>query len=160
MSGFYDVMQVCRRGHIITNVAANEPQHISEHCPVCGAPTLVKCERCQAPLRGLYCHEGYLSVATDRQSYCYECGEPHPWTEERLQAAREFAGEVDGLSEKDRTQLAKSFEDIASDNPRTTLGVLRIKKYMAKVGKPVSDLLYKFAVDVASATAVKLMKGD
>lgn len=156
----HDVMQVCRRGHMITALAGSGSALVSEHCSDCGASTVIACEHCKATIRGFYVVDeyGYGGVAPDHPpSFCHNCGKPHPWTDERLQAAREYAAEVDELSPDERVKLAESFQDIVSDNPRTNLAVTRIKKYMVKVGKPVGEALYKAALDVASDAVKKLL---
>jgi hypothetical protein len=93
-------------------------------------------------------------------AFCYDCGKPYPWTEERLTAAREFAHELEGLSADERDQLSKSFDDIVSDTARTPLAVERVKKVIKKVAKPVGDALYKLVVDISSETARKMLTGS
>ena len=38
-----DVMQVCRNGHVITDMLRAHPESGLSHCDRCGAPTLDRC---------------------------------------------------------------------------------------------------------------------
>jgi hypothetical protein len=90
------------------------------------------------------------------ENFCYHCGKPYPWHAEKLEAAKEFAVEVE-LPDDERKLLVKSYEDIASDNASAPTGVVRIKRYMKKVGKGAADAMYKFAVEVSSEAIKKTL---
>ena len=155
----YDTMQVCENGHLITPGLQAFPEQGRRFCERCGAATIAACPSCQHPIPGQLC-EGAFHIFTDEDvmRFCGNCGRPFPWTTLKLYAAKAMADELEGLSDADRIDLKASFDDIAANTPMAEVGVLRIKKLMRKAGKPVSDLIYKFAVDVASETAVKSMK--
>jgi hypothetical protein len=54
----------------------------------------------------------------DAPSYCWKCGKPYPWTERRLQAAKQLVDEFDDeLDESDRAKLKESIDDLAKDTP-------------------------------------------
>jgi hypothetical protein len=157
----FDKAQVCRRGHRGTLYALTQPITVKKFCTDCGAPMVDACEHCGAHLRGVRHIPGVLSThAPATPSFCYECGKPYPWTEERLSAAREFALELEGLSSDEREQLSKSLDDIVADTPRTSLAVVRMKKMVAKVAKPVGEAFYKLVVDISSETAKKMLTGQ
>jgi hypothetical protein len=156
----FDKAQVCRRGHRGTAYALSQPITVKKFCPDCGSAMVDACEHCAAPLRGyrhipgvFHTHEPVVPA------FCYECGKPYPWTAERLEAAREFALELEGLSKDERELLSKSLDDIVSDTARSPLAITRMKKLVGKVAKPVGEAFYKLVIDIASETAKKSLTG-
>ena len=93
-------------------------------------------------------------------NYCHGCGNPFPWAAERIKAAKEHAGELEGLDPAERALLQEAIEDLAQDGPRTALGASRFKKLTQKAGQSAGSGLYKIAVDLASETAKKLLLGS
>lgn len=80
-SSWYDTMQVCENGHLITDMASKYPQHKKARCPQCGAATITACKNCNAPIPGHYHVPDGISVYTaPRPDFCQNCGEPFPWT--------------------------------------------------------------------------------
>jgi hypothetical protein len=130
-------------------------------CGECGSPTLAACLRCDHAIPGaVHLPTEFISPRQfEIPNFCSQCGHGFPWTAERLEAAQAFARELDGLSAEEREALAQSMADLVSDTPRTPLAVTRLKKAVQKVTKPVGDVLYKLAVDIASEAAAKSLKG-
>ncbi len=62
---YYDVAQVCLRGHLVNSGIKDTPQKSSDHCPKCGQPTITKCPRCGVEIRGQYHSpvEGYTVMS-------------------------------------------------------------------------------------------------
>jgi hypothetical protein len=158
VSHYVDTAQYCRNGHEITQRAATQPKQIEDFCSICGAATIAKCEKCEAPIRG-FNHMRVGGYATPRPNHCYKCGAQFPWVAEQLAAGREMIEFVDGLSDDEREGLKRSLEDIVAEGPRTQLGVLKFKAGISKLQKGARDVLYKVAVDVASETAKKMLTG-
>lgn len=78
---WYDTLQVCENGHVITTRAIKLPQHRANRCSQCGAATIMACKSCNAPIPGYYHVPGfYGSDDTQRPDFCEQCGEPYPWT--------------------------------------------------------------------------------
>ena len=102
MTAGYDVAQICRNGHVITSSARTMPQFMQNYCDKCGQPTMTKCEKCGADIRGSY--EEFFSSRFDTPAYCHNCGSPYPWTQSRLDAFDEMLEEFAELdaSDKDR----------------------------------------------------------
>ena len=50
--GDYDVAQVCRNGHAITDSLEEYPHYGRKHCPKCGLATISKCPHCDGKIRG------------------------------------------------------------------------------------------------------------
>ena len=78
---WYDVMQACMNGHIITSQARNRPEDLRKRCPKCGVETITQCLKCNADIQG-YKHTPLVSRASPKTppAHCHECGEPYPWT--------------------------------------------------------------------------------
>lgn len=152
---YYDVAEICRNGHVITTMAATYPEFRKKFCPDCGAGTITACESCGAEIQGTYHVPGVIGATSKRSapSFCHGCGQAHPWTEARIEAAKEIALEAEGLNDKERELLAASIDDIVRDSPRTELAAGRFKRLLAKAGQATRDGLYRVAVDVASAAA-------
>ena len=63
-----DVMQVCRNGHVITDLLRNSPERRLTHCDRCGATTL---DRCENAGQGQSLESGrtpYVNAFTSRRS--------------------------------------------------------------------------------------------
>lgn len=58
--GYYEVMQVCLKGHQITDYYNSLPELRQEFCNKCGAKTIYQCPQCHAPIRGDYVVEGVI----------------------------------------------------------------------------------------------------
>lgn len=78
---WYDVMQVCLKGHVITDVLISKPEHGREHCQKCGAKTISKCSHCKKDIPGEYHVPRVVVVAglPPPPSHCDGCGKPFPW---------------------------------------------------------------------------------
>ena len=78
---WYDVMQACTNGHVITSEASSRPEDLRKRCPECGDETITQCLKCNADIQG---YKHVPSVTYPRPNtppaYCHECGEPYPWT--------------------------------------------------------------------------------
>lgn len=78
---WYDTMQVCENGHVITSMAKKYPQHQAIRCSKCGAATMMACKKCSTPIPGYYHVPGVFGDDdTQRPDFCQNCGEPYPWT--------------------------------------------------------------------------------
>ena len=66
--------------------------------------------------------------------FCEYCGNPFPWTESALNAAKELADGLEALNEDEKEDLKKSIDDMVKDTPRTTVAVQKFKKLIAKAG--------------------------
>ena len=77
-----DVMQVCRNGHVITDLLRACPESGLAHCDRCGAPTTDRCETCGKEVPGGIAAVGLHAVGARRPpAYCAVCGAAFPWTE-------------------------------------------------------------------------------
>jgi len=65
---------------------------------------------------------------------------------------------MDELNDDEKQQLKESSNDILTDNPKTQVGVLKIKKYLGKVWKGLGEATKDIFVQIASETAMKMME--
>lgn len=76
-----DVMQVCRNGHVITDLLRTFPERGRTHCDRCGAPTLDHCLTCGRELPGAVPVPGLVPLGTPQPpGYCSVCGAAFPWS--------------------------------------------------------------------------------
>jgi len=90
-----DVMQVCRNGHVITDLLRTFPERGLTHCDRCGVDTIDRCPTCGQELPGAFVVAGLQPVGLrQRPQYCAACGVAFPWTK---QAAPSGQGALAGL---------------------------------------------------------------
>jgi hypothetical protein len=78
-----DVMLVCRRGHVITDLLRSCPERSLMHCDRCGAVTLERCPTCGRELPGALVVPGLQPIgARQPPAYCATCGAAFPWTKQ------------------------------------------------------------------------------
>ena len=155
---WYDVMQVCRNGHLITDRASSSPQHREKYCHECGAETIAACPSCQTPIRGHYHVPGVIAVGWTKPvpSYCHECGKPYPWTEARLQAARELIDLADA-PEAEKEALKADLPALTAETPRTQVAVARMSRFLRKAGNEVGAGLRSVLVEIATEAVKKVL---
>jgi hypothetical protein len=158
-AGRYQSAAICQRGHVLTANADEHPP--AKFCAECGAAVLMTCPGCGEWLRGHFVPAGVSGVGGvfDPPSYCFSCGQPFPWTTEKLSAAKDLADELEGLSADDRAKLKTAIDDIATGGPRAEVGAARIKRLAGKAGNVVGRAFWKIVVDVASEAAKKVLLG-
>lgn len=77
---WYDLMQVCENGHLITAYGKTSPEDLVERCPHCGAPTITHCKHCGTEIRGDKHIPGVACLGPIYPpTYCHKCGKPYPW---------------------------------------------------------------------------------
>lgn len=159
-NGRHDVAQICLNGHVINKYARTMPQFNKKFCPTCGVATIIACQKCNAHILGRYDVAGVIVFDEGpfpAPAFCHSCGAPYPWTESRLQAARELAQEMGDLTEDERETLAQNLDDIVADTPRTTLAATRWKRILSKVGPVATETFREILIDIISETAKKVL---
>jgi hypothetical protein len=71
----------------------------------------------------------------------------------------EYTHELDELSADDKTTLKATFLDLTVDSPKTEIAASRFKRILRKLAPDVGETIRKTVVQIASETAVKLIKG-
>ena len=151
----YDVAQICLNGHVTNESTQHVPQHSQDFCEKCGQPTITACLNCETPIRGAYWSLGWGTF--DLPAFCGKCGETYPWTETKIEAAREMALELEDLDQDDRDALAGSIDDLVRETPLTPAAATRSKRILGKVGQDAYEAFRKILVDVVSDAARKLL---
>lgn len=93
----------------------------------------------------------------DIPKHCHECGNLYPWTQRKIDAAKEFTDELDKLSKEEKDILKQSIEDIISNKPNSDAAVLRFKKLVAKAGNTAYEGLKDILISVLTEAAKKKM---
>lgn len=159
-SSGYDMAQICLNGHIVNDQTERHPHFNKRFCEKCGAETVVQCQQCGTGIQGKYHVRGVASLSITKKSppaYCADCGSAYPWTERKLQAAKDLVSELDDLSESERTTLSKSVDDLVRDNAQTPVAATRFKKVALKLGTDSASALKDILIDVVSKTAKSLL---
>jgi hypothetical protein len=75
-----DMMQVCRNGHVITDLLQTYPERGLSHCDRCGAATLDRCPTCGQVFSGAALVPGLQPMGTmAAPDFCAGCGAAFPW---------------------------------------------------------------------------------
>jgi hypothetical protein len=151
--------EVCARGHLTTGQLEYEPERAAKFCSRCGAETIRACLGCNAPIRGAYERVGSVINVRVPPNHCHNCGTAFPWTAAKIAAAKEYAAELQGLDDAEKSRLASAIDDLTVDGPRTELAVNRFKTLMSKAGQAMGSGLYKLVLDVATEAAKKAIMG-
>jgi hypothetical protein len=147
----YEPAQYCISGHLITYFAESEPDSTEDRCRRCGSPTITQCPKCKSIIRGF--KHGGMSP-TERPAYCHRCGEPYPWMEQAVIAAKALAQTL-AASPEDARLLEASIDDMVRDTPAATVAAVRFKSMVAKAGQSVADAFRDILVDVLSEAVKK-----
>jgi hypothetical protein len=145
--------QICPRGHVLSSDGKKELER-SEHCSLCGNVCLDTCPRCKAPIRG---QDVYLTSPYVRPSFCYHCGHPYPWMEERLQTAKELLDHDDKLSLDEREKLWDLLQYVMSD-PKSDLVPAKKKLIEINLGKAAAATR-DFITEITAKYLAEMSKG-
>jgi hypothetical protein len=156
----YDIAQVCLNGHVVNDSMRASPESNAKFCEDCGGSTISECGSCKTPIRGKYNSAG-LGFAYEflAPAFCSNCGNAYPWTEAKMNAARDLISLSD-LDDADKEALTTDLPDLAQDTPRTKVAATRFKKLVAKLGGGVASAVRDIVVDVASEAAKKTIFGS
>jgi hypothetical protein len=151
----YDTAQFCANGHCITTCSATSPEFKQDFCSRCGEKTLTSCPNCSASIRGYFHIPGVFgSTEIHTPSFCHKCGKPYPWVALKVTAGKELVDEFEGLNADERMALKGAIDDLIVETPRTQVAIVRVKKFLPKVGKAAADAFRKIMIEVM-AEAVK-----
>ena len=144
--------QVCKKGHLINEDANTHPEYNKKFCTYCGAETITNCVNCGAEIHA--CEwKGIIHI----DSFCYNCGEPHPWTKDALLAAAALIYETEEIPDDLKDRTVETLRDVITETPSTTLAVTRLKKCMTSAGKFASDSLRQFVIEFGCELAVRIL---
>ncbi len=160
MSEEYEVQQVCEDGHRITDCYNSSPEKRKKFCEKCGKVTLTACPGCRVEIQGPQIDARFdpqrrtLETQVSVPSYCPNCGEPYPWTQNRIAKALQTFTEFGDLNEEEKKTIEQDIENIAKDVPGTELSAMRIKQIWDKCSRAGYAVIMEFA----SHTAAKILK--
>lgn len=75
--------------------------------------------------------------------------------ETALEAAHQYADDLDQLTLADKATLKATLDDLTVDTARTPLAANRLKKFLAKLGPVAGAVLQKIAENIATEAAKK-----
>ncbi|MFM5170482.1 DUF2321 domain-containing protein [Aeromonas veronii] len=112
--GYFDVQQVCLKGHQITDRYNSATQYRRNYCSECGSETIHQCPECKSPIPGDY-HSDTLIIgySTPVPSHCENCGEAFPWTKEKKLLDEHISGNSEFDSLKLVEQICSRFHLVA-----------------------------------------------
>jgi len=153
----YDVAKICLNGHVVNAYTKMMPERGGAFCETCGEKTLTACPGCQHEIQGPY--QGAFVSQFRPPNFCRNCGRAYPWTERRLEAAKELIGQEQRLAPDEKAALETDIQDVTHDVPRTQAAAIRIKNALAKVPGALGSALRDIIVNVASEAAKKTILG-
>ena len=155
-SSWYDVAQICINEHVTNSSTKEYPQHDEKFCERCGSETIKHCTYCENEIRGYYHVDGVFGGSFDTPNHCLECGKPYPWTESKIQSAKEVI-ELLTLSEENKTTLKNSIEDIVVDTPKTETSCMKFKLITSSLTDEIKDIIKKTFVDIVTDKSKELL---
>ena len=147
---YYAQATICKNGHAISIRGRTS----EKYCSKCGAENISRCQNCNAIIHG-WDDRWLAGKKYQVPKYCYNCGNPYPWTEQAIEATKELILEDEELSELEKNKLSLSLSDIMIETPKTTLAATRIKKALLTAGHFTADALRQFVIDFGCELAVK-----
>ncbi|MDR3595147.1 DUF2321 domain-containing protein [Clostridium sp.] len=157
--GYYETAQICENGHVITVCYPTDSGE--NYCHSCGSKTMTTCPSCDAQIRGKYQSDGAISITTKKNfptpSFCYNCGDPYPWTKSALEATSELLQLESTLSAEELSYLNENMASILVDTPKTTVVATKLKIALGKAGSTAASAIKDILVDIASETAKKII---
>lgn len=155
MSDYYGA-QICNNGHLITAFADIGSELIQKYCSTCGAKTIMSCSKCNEPIRGRL-RGSWPTSEFDIPAYCYNCGNPYPWTEAALEAATLLINEDENLNSEEKQQFCETLPDLVvkEATPKTKLAAARFKKFISKSASYTADGIRDIFVDITSEAIKK-----
>lgn len=156
--GYYHVAQICLNGHIINSMYDAYPEFNQNFCDKCGVRTITECPHCNSNIKGYY--EGSFKFMKHTPSYCFNCGNPYPWTESALKSAQELL-ELEGvLSKEDLDYFNENKSSLIADTPNSKVVATKLKLFISKVSSSTGSVLKDIIVDVASESVKKIILGS
>jgi len=147
----YYAAQICLRGHVHSSDGKIGFKR-GEHCPQCGDASIAACQHCEAPIRG----QELYAPKYERPSFCYRCGRPYPWMEDRLQTAKELLDHDDKLSLEEREKLWGLLQYVMSD-PKSDLVPAKKKLFEIGIAKAL-PATREFFLDLMAKLGAEILK--
>lgn len=158
MSG-YHIAQICKNGHVITSYANVDVSYREDYCSDCGSQTIMQCPNCNKSIKGSAIEYGYLGNYI-APSYCYTCGNPFPWTEDKLSTTQELLELDNVLSADELSYLTANLNSLLVDTPKTKLVATKLKLALTKISTVTASAIKDIIIDISSEAAKKIIMGE
>jgi hypothetical protein len=154
--GYYRTAQICLNGHVINDSADAYPEMNQTFCKECGQPTITNCSKYNQPIRGCYYEPGcFFGGHYTPPAFCCNCGQPYPWTEAKLEAAKALIEDDEQLGLDEKGILSSALSDLIVDTPRTQLAISRFKKLTSKALSATGEGLKSILIEICSEAVKK-----
>lgn len=153
--GKYYEATICQNGHVISKYDSNSQKFCSE----CGSKTYSNCTECGSFIRGIYKEDGVIRLGDNYKVpyYCYNCGNPYPWTQKILDNAVTLLALDDDLDEEMKKLIKEAIPNLIVDTPDTPVAVAKYKKGISAAGQVIKDSMRNLLVDILSETVKKML---
>ena len=155
MANYYPA-EICLNGHVISSCRNN----IEKYCSICGAKTISICPSCQVPIRGELNTDIIIVKDYVLPAYCFNCGQPFPWTQSKIDAINELMELDEQLSVDEKSYISQNINSIISDTPKTKVVATKFGILFKKAGKITASAIRDILVDIASESAKKIIFGE
>ena len=159
---WYDVMQACENGHIITSRTKSDADDMKKRCPKCGAKTIMACPKCSAEIPG-YHHIPHVhySGPSEPPAHCHECGEPYPWTKKSEVTVNTATRETTAQSQSNKVFVVHGHDEEMKQHVARTLTQIGLSPVILheqpNSGKTIIE---KFETNADVSFAVVLLSPD
>jgi len=128
------------------------PEHNQRRCDKCGSEVIDACPQCNTTIRGHFHNPNsrYVDHTIDAPAFCHECGKPYPWTESKLDAARDLVEQLEIFDIPEKTLLNSSVEELLRDTPKSPPAVVRFKMLLAKASPLAQEAFKQILFNVLS----------
>jgi hypothetical protein len=156
---WYDVAQICRDGHVLNDKSKALPEHNQRRCDKCGSEVIDACPQCNTAIRGQFHNPNsrFVMPPIAAPAFCHECGKPYPWTESKLDAARELVGQLEILDIPEKTLLNASIEELVRDTPKAPAAAIRFRSLVSNVEPLALEGLKQILFNVLSDPVRKMV---
>ena len=157
----YDRALICPNGHTFHAMASmRSKDQLATCCNECGEELLSTCEGCGEGIRGEFFVPGVISLGGEYHppKFCFNCGEPFPWTTRATKAALEFFAEVG--TEEQQTEFESDLNEMIRETPRAQVATYRVGKMLRKIPPEVRSMLGQVLVNFISQSAYDGIFGD
>ncbi len=154
---WYDTAQVCINGHLINSSSKSSPDRNERHCGICGAATVTTCAKCNADIRGYHHVPGVIAFGpTEAAAHCHECGQPYPWTKQRLDALSELV-ELLEIDSGVKDALKADLQALTVEVPRSNVAAARMSTVLQHATPELAAAIKNAVGEVATASVKKAL---
>ena len=145
--------KICIQGHVIDYGV----EKISPFCSICGSEVLSKCLSCGYHIRGSHKLFGFYAELQEAEeenmeypNYCYNCGDPFPWTKSLLDNAVEILALDSQWDDNFMQIISSSIPDLLVSTPSSAIAVAKYNINIEKFTLPVRNAMYQLLFEVVS----------